>query len=235
MSADLSVAANGKGSRSPDAEDDDEELASVSLTPRKSRTAAIANGWDSPAASSRGDADEDSADDEPRPRVRPMREARKNAKQLVFTKRRPKAKPDDSEDEEPADDGDLPANFVRCKTCVKPLIERVWFNAAYFDFCTKWVLHFILSVVLTHPQMPSPRAHLRTQLACTKINRPSTPSTRSSLPQELQRPESDQTRPSYAGEEATQEKGWRHAPRGRGRLGCPPQCPAFHQGGASRR
>lgn len=31
----------------------------------------------------------------------------------------------------------IPASFARCVTCCKPLVDRIWFNKAFFEYCDR--------------------------------------------------------------------------------------------------
>lgn len=82
---------------------------------------------------------DDEAEHESPVRERSKRLAAKNIKPWAYLKR-PKeilkamqvGRGEDLEEDE-----DLPEDFPRCGTCVKPLHERVWYANRYFDHCAR--------------------------------------------------------------------------------------------------
>lgn len=83
---------------------------------------------------------ESEADESPRRGRRPMREAVKNSKPLIWGKRLPQHRKQqymfNNEDGEYDDD-----ETIRCVTCLKAFDEdkegRVWYNNRYFDHCLR--------------------------------------------------------------------------------------------------
>lgn len=142
------------------------------VTPRKtgSRPSALSvsvSGIGSPATESVRSEPESPSEDYPPKRERYHRRAARNAQHFSFLKRPRKEVVADSRDELQMDEED--EDCVRCVTCAKALHERIWFNNKYFDHCARCVAVYtgIRLAHADHPQMRSPRSHLRLAMACT--------------------------------------------------------------------
>lgn len=77
---------------------------------------------------------EESAEEAPR-RERLIRQAVKNAKPIILKRSRKKLVP--VEESLLVEEEELPEDFPRCATCVKPLMERIWYLGRYFDHCAR--------------------------------------------------------------------------------------------------
>lgn len=38
----------------------------------------------------------------------------------------------------------IPVDFPRCLTCCKPLVDRIWYNKAFFDYCDRCLRHALI-------------------------------------------------------------------------------------------
>lgn len=80
------------------------------------------------------------------PRTRYERQARNKAKPREWWKKQ-KAKSPEVFVSLHMEDDDYPPDFPRCATCAKALVDRIWFNARYFEHCARWVLLSIAAVM----------------------------------------------------------------------------------------